>query len=96
MTAFMLMDIDIKDPQEYATYPPQVWPLIEKHGGKITHRISDFDVLEGDWLPKRVVLAIFPDKAAVKAFMEDPEYQPLKEIRLRAATSLIVVGDSEM
>jgi uncharacterized protein (DUF1330 family) len=96
MKAFMLMDIDIHDPQGYSTYPPKVWPLIEKHGGKITHRISDFEVMEGDWCPKRVLLAEFPDKAAARAFLDDPEYQPFKEIRLKTATSLLVIGDSEM
>ncbi len=96
MKAYLLMDIDIHDLAGYSTYPPQVWPMMERHGGKIIHRISGFESLEGDWCPKRVVLAEFPDKAAAKAFMDDPEYQPLKELRLNTATSLIVLGDSEM
>lgn len=96
MKAYLLMEIDIHDPKGYSVYPSQVWPLIEKHGGKITHRISGFETLEGDWSPKRILLGEFPDKAAVKAFLDDPDYQPLKEIRLKTATSSLVVGDSEM
>ncbi len=96
MTAFIMMDIYIDDMEGYSAYPRQVWPLIEKHGGKITHRMSNFEVLEGDWCPRRVLLAEFPDKAAAKAFMDDPDYQPLKDIRLKTSTSLIVLGDSEM
>jgi len=88
--------MDIHDPEAYSRYPPQVWPLIEKHGGMVTHRIADFEVVEGDWCPNRMLIVEFPDKAAAKAFIDDPEYQPLKELRLRTASSLMVLGNSEM
>ena len=96
MKAIAIVDMDIHDPEGYAKYPPLVWPLIEKHGGVITHRISDFETVEGDWCPNRLLIVEFPDKAAARAFLADPEYQPLKDIRLRTTTSLMVVGDSEM
>ena len=35
MKAYALLDMDIHDPEGYSKYPPQVWPLIEKHGGRI-------------------------------------------------------------
>ena len=88
--------ISVRQGQGYSKYPPQVWPLIEKYGGAVTHRISDFEIVEGDWCPKRMLIVEFPDKAAAKAFMDDPDYQPLKELRLRTATSLMVLGNSEM
>jgi len=96
MKAYALLDMDIHDPEAYSRYPPQVWPLIEKHGGMVTHRIADFEVVEGDWCPNRMLIVEFPDKAAAKAFIDDPEYQPLKELRLRTASSLMVLGNSEM
>ena len=96
MKAYALLDMDIHDPEGYSKYPPRVWPLIEKHDGKITHRISDFEVVEGDWCPNRMLIVEFPDKAAAKAFMEDPEYQPLKELRLITTRSKMVLGNSEM
>ena len=96
MKAYAILDMDIHDPEGYSKYPPLVWPLIEKHGGKITHRISDFEAVEGDWCPKRVLIVEFPGKAVAKAFLDDPDYQPIKDIRLGTATSLMVIGDSEM
>ena len=51
MTAYLLVDLDVFDPAGYGEYPPKVWPLIEKHGGKLTHRISEFESMEGDWAP---------------------------------------------
>jgi len=96
MKAYAIVDLDIHDPDGYSKYPPLVWPLIEKHGGKITHRISDFEAVEGDWCPKRMLIIEFPGKSAAKAFLSDPDYQPVKKIRMNSATSLIAVGSSEM
>ena len=96
MTACALLDMDIYDPEGYARYPLQVWPLIEKHGGKITHRISKFEAVEGNWYPGRMLIIEFPDKSAAKAFLADPYYQPLKALRLNTANSLMALGNSEM
>jgi uncharacterized protein (DUF1330 family) len=48
MTAYLLVDLDIFDKEGYAKYPPQVWPLIDKHGGTLTHRITAFEAMEGE------------------------------------------------
>jgi uncharacterized protein (DUF1330 family) len=96
MKAYVFLDMDIHDPEKYSEYPLLVWPLIEKHGGKITHRVSKFETVEGDWSPKRLLILEFPEKAAARALLDDPEYQPIKDIRLGAATSLMVIGNSEM
>ena len=96
MKDYALLDMDINDPEGYSKYPPQVWPLIEKHDGKITHRISEFEAVEGDWCPSRMLIVEFPDKAAAKAFIDDPDYQPLKELRLNTTRSQMVLGNSEM
>jgi len=95
MTAYLLVDLDIFDRAGYAEYPPKVWPLIEKHGGKITHRISEFEATEGEWAPKRMVIIEFPSKALARAFLDDPDYEPVKAIRLRTANTLIAMGESE-
>jgi uncharacterized protein (DUF1330 family) len=96
MKAYALIDLDIHDPEGYSKYPPQVWPLIEKYSGKVTHRISEFEAVAGDWCPSRIVVIEFPVKSAAKAFLADPDYQPLKALRLNTANSLMVLGNSEM
>lgn len=96
MKAYALLDMDIHDAEGYSKYPSQVLPLIKKHDGTITHRISEFEVVEGDWCPNRMLIVEFPDKAAAKAFMDDPDYQPLKALRLSTTRSKMVLGNSEM
>jgi uncharacterized protein (DUF1330 family) len=95
MTAYLLVDLDVFDRAGYGEYPPKAWPLIEKHGGKLTHRISEFESMEGDWAPSRMVIIEFPSKTTARAFLCDPDYEPVKAIRLRTANTLIAMGESE-
>jgi uncharacterized protein (DUF1330 family) len=93
MPAYMIVDLDVRDRDAFEDYKSGVAPLIAKHGGEYLVRGGEFEVLEGDWNPSRLVLFRFPDRESVKAFFADPDYQPLKELRLRIADSRIVVVD---
>ncbi len=93
MAVYMIVDIDVKDTSAYERYKAEVPTLIRKHGGEYLVRGGAFEVLEGEWQPTRLVLLRFPDTQAVKAFVNDPEYQPLKALRHRVAkTNMVVVA----
>jgi uncharacterized protein (DUF1330 family) len=51
------------------------------------------EVLEGEWIPNRLVILEFPDIATTKAWYQSAEYQQLLEIRKRTATSDFVIID---
>ncbi len=51
--------------------------------------------MEGDWIPKRVVIIEFPNKRHANAFLDDPDYEPVKAIRMRTANTQLVLGESE-
>ena len=87
MAAYLFVNIEVKDQTAYAEYRSGVTPMIHKHGGEYLARGGAAELIEGDWTPSRVVLLKFPNMAALKAFLDDPEYQPLKDLRLRAAES---------
>jgi uncharacterized protein (DUF1330 family) len=93
MAAYLIVDVDIKDPAAYETYKAQVPAFIAKHGGEYLVRGGGMEVLEGDWRPTRLVLFRFPDRAAVKAFLADPGYQPLAALRHGIARTDMVVVD---
>ena len=48
MTVYFFAEMNAHDPKGYAEYPPKVLPLVEKHGGRITHRIGDFEIFWHD------------------------------------------------
>jgi uncharacterized protein (DUF1330 family) len=92
MAAYLFVNIEVKDQTAYAEYRSRVSPMIYKHGGEYLARGGATGLLEGDWTPGRVVLLKFPDMAALHAFLNDPEYRPLKDLRLRAAqTQMLAV-----
>ncbi len=90
MAVYVIVNIDIKDSPAYEAYRAAVPAFIHKYGGEYLARGGATEVLEGDWKPKRVALLKFPDLAAVKAFLNDPEYQPLKSLRHGIAHSQMV------
>jgi len=93
MTAYLIVDVAIRDPQRYEDYKQQVPALIARHGGEYLVRGGAHEVLEGDWQPTRLVLFRFPSRAAIKAFLADPDYQPLAALRHAIADSSLVAVD---
>ena len=91
MAVYLIVDIEVKEPAAYERYKTEVPALISKYGGEYLVRGGDFEILEGDWQPNRLVLFRFPDKESVSAFLSDPEYQPLKNLRQRVAKTDIVM-----
>ena len=93
MAAYLIGDVVVNDPTVYEQYRAQVPALIRKHGGEYLVRGGALEVIEGSWKPRRLVVLRFPDRAAAQAFLNDPEYRPLKELRHRAArTDLVLVA----
>lgn len=93
MPAYLFVDLDIHDPQAYEAYKQQVPALVARHGGVYLARGGAFEVLEGDWHPHRLVLFRFPDRAAIHRFMDDADYEPLKDLRQQVAHGRIVAFD---
>jgi len=93
MATYMIVDVDVKDAEAYEGYKRGVEHFIAKHGGEYLVRGGDFQVLEGDWQPTRLVIFRFPDRESVHAFQNDPDYQSLKALRHRIAVTNAVVVD---
>ena len=93
MPAYMIVNVNLKDPVAYEKYKAEVPALISKHGGEYLVRGGQHEVLEGNWQPSRLVLFRFPDRAAARAFMDDPAYAPLKKLRQSIADTDAVVVD---
>ena len=91
MSAYIIVDIEVTDPEAFEKYRSQVSPMIAKHGGKYLVRGGPFEVLEGDWTLNRLVVLEFPTIETAKEFYDSEEYRPLKEMRLKATKSNLVL-----
>jgi uncharacterized protein (DUF1330 family) len=83
--AYIVVETDIHDPEQYECYMHASPAAVAAGGGRFIARGGELAVLEGDWEPKRLVLLEFRDLEAAKRFYESPEYQKAKRLRERAA-----------
>jgi uncharacterized protein (DUF1330 family) len=93
-SAYILVDVDIHNPEIYESYKQQVVPIVTAFGGEYIARGGALDVLQDElWSPTRIVLMKFPSMAKAKAFMDSPEYAPVKQIRMENSAGTLVIID---
>ena len=90
MSAFVILDVEIRDPERYQDFMRQVKPALEAAGAKYLARGGAHKVYEGDWSPRRIVLLEFPSVAAWESFYNGPTYQGLKAIRDECSSARLV------
>ena len=66
MTAYLLVDLDIHDQEGFQAYRTRTPEFIAKHGGEFLVKGGEFEVIEGDWKPNRLVLFKFPNRQAIR------------------------------
>lgn len=93
MSVYLIVNSNVRDKEAHKEYQANVPALVARHGGEYLARGGDFEVLEGDWQPTRLLLFRFPDRESVHALFNDPEYLPYKEKRHQIADTQIVMVD---
>ena len=82
MPAYIVLMQEVDDLDRYLSeYVPGVVPLLQKHGAELVVAGSDAEPAEGE-PPNSTVVIRFADADAAWGFLNDPDYQPVKEIRL--------------
>jgi uncharacterized protein (DUF1330 family) len=90
MSAYLLASLQITDPVVFEEYRRRVPAVIAAFGGRYLVRGGNVEALEGDVSGNRLVIVEFPDMSRLKAFYNSAEYQPLLEMRKRAAISTLL------
>ncbi|MGO9819911.1 MAG: DUF1330 domain-containing protein [Solirubrobacteraceae bacterium] len=85
MPAYIIVETDIHDPEQYELYKQASPAAVAAGGGRFLVRGGELAVLEGDWQPKRLVMLEFEDLDAIRRFYDSPEYQDAKRLREGAA-----------
>jgi uncharacterized protein (DUF1330 family) len=92
MPAYIIVEIEINDPEAYEEYKKLAPVSIAQFGGKYIARGGATEVLEGDWIPKRVVIVQFESIARAKEWLNCSEYAPARRLRHKSAkTNMIIV-----
>jgi uncharacterized protein (DUF1330 family) len=90
MPAYVIVETDISDPEQYEQYKAASPAAVAGGGGRFIVRGGEVAVLEGDWEPTRLVVLEFDDLDAVKRWYDSPEYQAAKRLREGAANLRMV------
>lgn len=94
MSAYIIVNIEVTDPEPYERYKQMAHATVVAYGGRYLVRGGPAERLEGGWEPKRVVVLEFPDAARAKAWWSSDDYRPAKELRQACAESdmILVTG----
>ena len=95
MSAYVIVDTKINDPEAYEGYKALARPLVEKYGGIYRARGGEMEVVENElWEPIRIVVLEFPNVQSARNFLNSEEYAPVKAIRNANAecTTIIIDG----
>ena len=93
--AYILVVTTITDPVAYENYKAGAKPIAEQYGGVYLTRGGKMDIIQAElWNPALIVLVKFTSMAGAHAFLDSPEYAPVKSIRLvnSEATLLVLEG----
>ena len=92
MSAYVIVDITITDPDGYARYKELATDTVALYGGRYVARGGRTEILEGDWHPGRVVILEFESVDRARQWLESPEYRDARRLRhATARTHMIVV-----
>ncbi|HWR65602.1 MAG TPA: DUF1330 domain-containing protein [Bellilinea sp.] len=85
MTAYVVVDIAVTDPELYEEVKQRTPPIVEQYGGRYLVRGGYTEALHGSWNPERLVLLSFDSLEQAKAWESSPEYNAVKQLRDRCA-----------
>ena len=85
MAGYVIGDIDVTDPDIYASYVAGVPATVAAFGGNYLVRGAPGEVIEGTWVPKRLVVLEFESLNQARAWYYFDEYADLKKPRQRAS-----------
>ena len=91
---YVIVQVDVQDPDAFEKYRAVVPPTIKQYGGEYLVRGGNFERLEGEEPLGRMVVLKFPSYAQAKAWYDSEEYAGPKAMRHAAsrANAILVEG----
>ncbi|MBB6485606.1 DUF1330 domain-containing protein [Rhizobium lusitanum] len=93
MPAYIISDVTIRDAEAFEAYRTRAAASIARYDGRYVVRGGSIEQLEGDWLPRAIVIVEFPDLERARAWYRSPEYTHALEARDRALSRNLILVD---
>jgi uncharacterized protein (DUF1330 family) len=81
MSAYLIVQVTVKDPVRYEQYKAMAPVSIAQYGGRYIVRGGKTETLEGSWSPKRIVVLEFPSMERAREWWNCAEYAEAKALR---------------
>ena len=91
MSAYLVVEVEVRDAERYEDYKRMVPPTLAAYGGKFLARGGAVETLEGEWSPKRMVIVEFPSAERAKAWWASTEYAEAKALRQATADTQMIL-----
>ena len=93
MSAYLLANITVNNPENYKEYVSKVKSVVEKFGGEYLVRGGEMNIIEGDWPNEINIVINFPSREKAMEWYNSEEYKPIRQIRHDNAVSNSVIVD---
>jgi uncharacterized protein (DUF1330 family) len=91
MTAYLIFDEDVTDPEGFEEYIQRAGPVLQRYGGKVLGAGGPTETLEGAWHPNELAILEFASVEQAMSWYHSAEYAPVKDIRLKTALTRLVL-----
>jgi uncharacterized protein (DUF1330 family) len=91
MAAYVIVDVEVRDPVRYEEYKKLAGKAVETFGGRFLARGGRVRTLEGTWDPGRVVVIEFPTADRAREWWSSPEYGPARALRQETASTQMIL-----
>ena len=91
MTAYLIANITVTDPQRFPAYRDEVPKVLAQYGGSFLVRAGSVYPLEGELGLDRFVVIEFPSLEAAHRFYDSSEYAPLLKLRTETTNSKVAI-----
>jgi uncharacterized protein (DUF1330 family) len=93
MAAYVISDLSARDPVALQAYRTRAAAAIAQYGGRYLARFGEIEPLEGDWLPKMLVIVEFPTIERAREWYRSPEYAEALAVRDQALSRDLILVD---
>ncbi|MGV1758915.1 DUF1330 domain-containing protein [Rhizobium sp. A22-96] len=93
MSAYIISDVTAKDAEAFQTYRSRAAASIAHYGGRYLVRGGDVEQLEGEWLPRAIIIVEFPDIEQARIWYRSPEYALALKVRDQALSRNLILVD---
>lgn len=93
MAAYVVVEVEVNEPVEYERYKSMAPSSIAAYGGRYIVRGGTCEALEGEWVPRRLVVLEFPTRERARAWWDSDEYREARSLRHRTASTNMVLID---